>query len=400
MKRSGSADLPLRSGRIPPWLYERMKKLVLPMVEAILINGGKDEFLRRLSDPFWFQSFGAVIGMDWNSSGVTTIVMAALKESLNPVSKDLGLFVCGGKGKSSRRTPDELIRVGDRTGLNGLELARASKLSAKVDNTALQDGFQIYAHNFVVSDTGKWTVVQQGMHPENNKARRYHWHSENLDSFVEEPHTAICGINEGQILNLVDKKARITRDSIVEITSNQPDQILKELPKLIVPRYKDVRAKDIDMKRLGSILWLAQESETNDFEELLLLKGLGPRTLQSLTLVSEVLYGTPSRFEDPARFSFAHGSKGGIPIPVPTLVYDEVITTLKDAVDKAKIQQSDKMAAISKLSNIAQVAEKDFQPDQKLDALIENEKANAHKYGGRTIRGYSKPPDGQLGLFD
>ncbi len=400
MKRSGSADLPLRSGRIPPWLYERMKKLVLPMVEAILINGGKDEFLRRLSDPFWFQSFGAVIGMDWNSSGVTTIVMAALKESLNPVSKDLGLFVCGGKGKSSRKTPDELIRVGDRTGLNGLELARASKLSAKVDNTALQDGFQIYAHNFVVSDTGKWTVVQQGMHPENNKARRYHWHSENLDSFVEEPHTAICGINEGQILNLVDKKARITRDSIVEITSNQPDQILKELPKLIVPRYKDVRAKDIDMKRLGSILWLAQESETNDFEELLLLKGLGPRTLQSLTLVSEVLYGTPSRFEDPARFSFAHGSKGGIPIPVPTLVYDEVITTLKDAVDKAKIQQSDKMAAISKLSNIAQVAEKDFQPDQKLDALIENEKANAHKYGGRTIRGYSKPPDGQLGLFD
>lgn len=400
MKRSGSADLPLRSGRIPPWLYERMKKLVLPMVEAILIDGGKDEFLRRLSDPFWFQSFGAVIGMDWNSSGVTTIVMAALKESLNPVSKDLGLYVCGGKGKSSRRTPEELIRVGDSTGLDGIELARASKLSAKVDNTALQDGFQIYAHNFIVSDTGKWTVVQQGMQTANNKARRYHWHSENLQSFVEEPHTAICGINEGQILNLVDKKARATRDSIVEITSTQPDHILRELPKLIVPKYKDVRPKDVDMKRLGSILWLAQESETNDFEELLLLKGLGPRTLQSLTLVSEVLYGTPSRFDDPARFSFAHGSKGGIPIPVPTLVYDEVISNLKEAVDKAKIHQGDKLEAIGKLSKLAQMAEKDFQPDNKLDALIEKEKTNAHKYGGRTIKGYSTPHEGQLGLFD
>ena len=400
MKRSGSADLPLRSGRIPSWLYERMKKLTLPMVEAILLEQGKDDFLARLSDPFWFQSFGAVIGMDWNSSGVTTIVMAALKESLNPVSKDLGLYVCGGKGNASRKTPEELLRVGDRTGLDGNQLARASKLSAKVDNTALQDGFQIYAHNFVVSDTGKWAVIQQGMHTANNKARRYHWHSENLKSFVEEPHTAICGINEGKILNLVDKKAKPTRSSIMEISAAPPDSILKELPRLLVPAYKDVKSKDVDMKRLGSILWLAQENETANFEDLLLLKGLGPRTLQSLALVSEVMHGTPSRFEDPARFSFAHGSKGAIPIPVPTLVYDEVISTMKDAVQKAGIQQSDKLKAIGKLSELAQKAEKNFEPNDDLEALIRKEKKNAHKYGGRSIKGYSKPPDGQLGLFD
>ena len=400
MKRSGSADLPLRSGRIPPWLYDRMKKLTLPVVEAILAENGKDDFLARLSNPYWFQSFGAVIGMDWNSSGVTTIVMAALKESLNPVSNQLGLYICGGKGKSSMKTPDELLRVGDRTGLDGTVLARASKLSAKVDNTALQDGFQIYAHNFVVSDTGKWSVIQQGMHTATSKARRYHWHSENLKSFVEEPHTAICGLNNAKILNLVDKRAGGTRQSIMEISETHPDKILKELPRLLVPAYKDVKAKDVDMKRLGSILWLAQENETRNFEELLLLKGLGPRTLQSLALVSEVIHGTASRFDDPARFSFAHGSKGGIPIPVPTTVYDEVIDSLKDAVEKARIQNTDKLKAIGKLSELARKAEKNFKANNDLKALVEKEKDNAHKYGGRTIKGYSKPPKGQLGLFD
>ena len=400
MKRSGSADLPLRSGRIPPWLYERMKKLTLPMVEAILEHGGKDEFLKRLSDPFWFQSFGSVIGMDWNSSGVTTIVMSALKESLNPVSGQLGLYVCGGKGKSSRRTPEELIRVGDKTGLNGEELARASKLSAKVDNTALQDGFQIYSHSFVVSDSGMWSVIQQGMHTANNKARRYHWHSENLKSFVEEPHSAICGLNQGLIMNLVDKKARPARNSILELSSNHPEKVLNELPKLIVPHYKDVRTQDVDMKRLGSILWLAQESAVNDFEELLLLKGLGPRTLRSLALVSEVIYGQPSRFEDPARYSFALGSKGGIPIPVPTKVYDEVIITLKEAVAKSKIDRGDKLKAIGKLSEMARRAEQNFEPDQDISSFIKEENKNAHKYGGRTIKGFSKPSDGQLNLFE
>ncbi len=400
MKRSGSADLPLRSGNIPSWLYERMKKLTLPIVEAIILEQGKENFLARLSNPFWFQSFGAVIGMDWNSSGITTIVMAALKESLNPVSKDLGLYVCGGKGNASRKTPEELLRVGDRTGLDGRALARSSKLSAKVDNTALQDGFQIYLHNFVVSDTGQWTVIQQGMHPANNKARRYHWHSENLKSFIEEPHTAICGINEGKILNLVDKKARPTRNSIMEIAESHPDKILKDLPRLLVPAYKDVKASDVDMKRLGSILWLAQENETKTFEELLLLKGLGPRTLQSLALVSEVINGTPSRFNDPARFSFAHGSKGAIPVPVPTLVYDEVISTLKNAVDRAKIQHTDKLKAIGKLSELAKEAEKGFEPNENLEALIKKEKDNAYKYGGRSIRGYSKPQNNQLNLIE
>ena len=400
MKRSGSADLPLRTGSVPAWLFDRMKQLCLPLVESIILEYGKDDFLARLSNPFWFQSFGTVIGMDWNSSGVTTIVMGALKESLNPVSKELGIYVCGGKGKASLRTPDELLRVGDRTGLDGLLLAKSSKLSAKVDNTALQDGFQLYHHNFVVSDSGKWSVIQQGMHKVNGKARRYHWHSENLKSFVEEPHTAICGLNEGNILNLVDKRARPTRKAILELSATEPQKILKELPHLMVPAYKAVKSKDVDMKRLGSILWLAQEAQTQSFEELLLLKGLGPRTLQSLALVSEVIHGSPTRFTDPARFAFAHGSKGAIPIPVPTAVYDEVIATLQNSVEKAKIGRTDKLDALKKLSRMAKSVEKNFIPNDNLEGVIRSEKENSYKYGGRSVKGFAQPTNPQLRLFD
>ncbi|NNE76735.1 MAG: DUF763 domain-containing protein, partial [Pricia sp.] len=352
-------------------------------------------------DPFWFQSFGSVIGMDWNSSGVTTTVMNALKQSINPVSKQLGLYVCGGKGKSSTQTPNELIDVGYKTGLDGEDLARCSKLSAKVDNTALQDGFNLYLHSFVVSDTGKWSVVQQGMHNRNGMARRYHWHSENLKTFVEEPHTAVCGQNQGAILNLVHKKAEATKEGIMEIARENPDKILKELPRLLVPVYHHIKPKDVDMKRLGSILWLAQENETQKFEELLLLKGLGPRTLQSLTLVSEIIYGTPSRFSDPARFAFAHGGKDATPFPVPTKVYDETITTLKDAVDRAKIGNSEKLKAIQNLTKLAQKSEKDFMPNTHFDALVKKENEESYKYGGRSIYGFAKPrPNRQLNLFE
>ena len=279
MQRSGTADLLLHGGAVPPWLFNRMKKLALPMVEAIISHTGKDDFLERLSNPFWFQSFGSVIGMDWNSSGITTTVLNVLKQSLNPVSKQLGLYVCGGKGKTSLQTPNELVQVGDSTGLDGHYLARCSKLSAKVDNTALQDGFQLYIHSFIVSDTGKWSVIQQGMHNSNGMARRYHWHSERLKSFTEEPHTAVCGANQGRILNLVDKEASVTKDAIMEISKEHPDKVLKGLPHLLVPIYHHIKPKDVDLKRLGSILWLAQETETQKFEDLLLLKGLGPRTL-------------------------------------------------------------------------------------------------------------------------
>src|SRR3954462_9570830 len=210
MKRSGSANLPLHYGYVPQWLAVRMAKLGLAITESIITEYGKNEILRRLSDPFWFQSFGAVLGMDWHSSGITTSVMGALKRAINPHAKELGIFICGGKGKSSRQAPNELIAVADQTGLDGNYLVRCSKLSAKVDITAIQDGFQLYMHNFIVSDTGEWTVVQQGMHTGNNTARRYHWHSSSLRSFVEEPHTGICGTNQGNILNLTDAGAAVT----------------------------------------------------------------------------------------------------------------------------------------------------------------------------------------------
>ncbi len=401
MQRSGTADLALHGGAIPPWLFSRMKQLTLPLVEAIIIQNGKDDFLERLSDPLWFQSFGTVIGMDWNSSGVTTAVVRALKQAINPVSRALGIYVCGGKGKKSLQTPNELLGVGYKTGLDGDHLAQCSKLSAKVDNTALQDGFNLYLHNFVVSDTGKWSVIQQGMHNSNGMARRYHWHSGNLNSFVEEPHTAVCGENQGSILNLVHKEAGATRKSIMDISKEHPDRILKELPHLLVPVYHEMKAKDVDLKRLGSILWLAQENEIKTFEELLLLKGLGPRTLQSLTLVSEIIHGTPSRFSDPARFAFAHGGKDATPFPVPTKVYDETIASLKDAVQQARIGNTDKIKAIHKLTGLAQKAERGFRPNANFEALVRKEKEESHKYGGRSIHGFAKPKNNrQLNLFE
>jgi uncharacterized protein len=400
MKRSGSADLPLHYGYVPVWLAERMAKLGLAIVENILIDYGKDDLLRRLSDPFWFQSLGAVMGMDWHSSGITTSVMGALKRAVNPHSKELGIYICGGKGKHSKQTPDELIKISERTGLDGDHLVRCSKLSAKVDNTAIQDGFQLYTHNFILSDTGKWAVVQQGMSDKSSTARRYHWLSDSLTSFVNDPHTSIYGQNTGYILNMADSHAEGSRNGVMQIAGEEPERMLNEINKLVLPSHHDVRAENVDLKRLGAVLWLAHEKQPADFEELLLLKGLGPRTLQSLALVSEVIHGTPSRFKDPARFSFAHGGKDGHPFPVPIKVYDETISTLQNAVYKAKLGQSEKNEAIKRLTNIAQAAEKDFIPNANFDKVIEEERNNSWKYGGRTVFGKAKPPvQQQLKLF-
>jgi uncharacterized protein len=400
MKRAGAADLALMGGSIPPWLFERMVRLSLPVVEAILLDYGQAGFLQRLSDPYWFQAFGAVIGMDWNSSGVTTAVMSALKKSLGPHAKSLGLYVCGGKGGDSRQTPAQLLAVGDQTGLDGHQLAHCSKLAAKIDNTAIQDGFQLYLHYFVVSDRGDWSVVQQGMQGQTSAARRYHWHSGSLRSWVQEPHTAVCGQNQGPLLNLVDRQAQPTQQGILALVREEPAKLLGQVPHLKLPTHYGLKAQDVDLKRLGSILWLAQETETRQFEDLLLLQGLGPRTLQSLTSVSEVIHGTPSRFADPARFAFAHGGKGGKPFPVPTKVYDEVIGTLQSSVQKAKLGQADKHGAIKKLTELAQKAEADFVPQDGFDALLQKENDNAWRFGGRTAKGPAKPPaGGQLDLF-
>ena len=391
MKHSGSADLPLHYGYVPQWLAERMARLGLAITTAIITEYGKEEILRRLSDPFWFQSFGAVMGMDWHSSGITTSVMGALKRAVNPQAKELGIYICGGKGKFSKETPSELLTIANSTGLNGNELVRRSKLSAKVDNTAIQDGFHLYTHNFIVSDTGKWTVVQQGMHTGDKTARRYHWHSDNLSSFTEAPHTGICGVSQGQILNLTAVEATAAKAGILQLTIENPALQLKEIQKIFLRAHHDVRAEDVNLKRLGAALCLAHEQQPQNFDELLLLQGVGPRTIQSLALVSEVIHGTPSRFTDPARFSFAHGGKDGHPFPVPIKVYDETISILQTAVQKAKLGVTEKTDALKKLHEIAARAEKDFIPNENFDQLLQKERNDSWKYGGRTVFGNAKP---------
>jgi hypothetical protein len=393
MKRSGTADLPLHYGAVPPWLAERMAKLGRAITEVILMEYGKADYIRRLSEPCWFQSLGAVMGMDWHSSGITTSVLGALKKAINPLSKELGIYICGGKGSHSRQVPNELLAIGEQTGLNAQQLVRCSKLSAKVDNTAVQDGFQLYLHSFIVSNEGEWTVIQQGLNDATGTARRYHWHSQQLQSFVNEPHTAICGLQAGNILNLVDNEAAPTRSGILTLSNNEsPNDLLVEIQHLTMPAHHDVQAKDVDLKRLGAMLWLTHEKKPADFEELLLLEGMGPRTLQSLALVSEVIHGTNTRFKDPARFAFAHGGKDGHPFPVPTKVYDETIHVLYKAVEKAKIGQSDKLQAIKKLTELAQNAEENFIPNNNFEQLIEKERNQSWRYGGRTVMGKEKPP--------
>jgi hypothetical protein len=398
MKRSGAADLPLHYGQVPKWLADRMSKLGFAIVEAVVTDYGADEVLRRMSDPFWFQSFGAVLGMDWHSSGITTSVMGALKRSVNPHSAALGIYICGGKGRSSRETPAELLRIAEQTGFDGHALVRSSKLSAKVDNNAVQDGFQLYLHNFILSNSGQWTVIQQGMNDTNGMARRYHWHSGALKSFIEDPHTAVCGINQGEILNLTDSLAAPSREGMLQVTGEKPEQVISEFQHLVMPSHHDVRAENVNLKKLGSTLWLAHEQQPKNFEELLLLEGVGPRTIQSLALVSEIIHGSPSRFRDPARFSFAHGGKDGHPFPVPVKAYDEVIDTLHTAVNKAKIGAADKNEAIKKLHQVAAAAEKNFVPNSNFEAVIGKERRESWKYGGRTVFGNASPPKTRKGV--
>lgn len=403
MKR-GHADLPLHYGTVPPWLAQRMMQLGGAIVESIIMEYGRTALLQRMSDPFWFQSLGCVLGMDWHSSGITTSVMNALKKAINKRSQDLGIYVCGGRGNASRQTPDELLNIADRTGLNGNELVKASRLSAKVDNTAIQDGFQLYLHSFIVTKEGEWAVVQQGMNQNERMARRYHWMSAAVKSFTEEPHTSIYGKNQGLILNLTDKNAQPLKRGILDLTRENPDKLIKEIS-LIMPRQHEVKAKDVNLKRLGATLALAHNTDITDIESLLLLQGVGPRTIQSLTLVSEVIHGTPSRFSDPARFSFAHGGKDGHPFPVPTSVYDETIEIFDRSIHLAKLGDKEKSEALRNLSKVSLEMERGFTPNDNFDKIIQKERDESYLYGGRTVSGEAKKPDKpkggiQLNLFD
>jgi hypothetical protein len=390
MKR-GTADLPLHYGTVPPWLAERMSLLGGAIAEAIIIEYGRPALLQRLSDPFWFQSLGCVLGMDWHSSGITTSVMNALRKAINCRSEELGVYICGGRGKFSRETPNQLLEVANKTGLNGNELVRHSKLAAKVDNTAVQDGFQLYLHTFIVTKEGDWSVIQQGMNPNERMARRYHWLSSSLRSFMEEPHTSVCGRNQGLILNLTDKLAAPTKEGIMELTKESPDKLMREVS-IILPNHHEVKAEDVNLKRLGAALILAHETNVSDMESLLLLEGVGPRTLQSLTLVSEVIHGTPSRFSDPARFSFAHGGKDGHPFPVPTSVYDETIEVFDKAIRQARLGEKDKSDALKNLSKISQEMEKSYTPSNYFDDWVQHERDTSYKYGGKTVFGNAKKP--------
>ena len=403
IKRTGHADLPLHHGTVPKWLADRMKILGTQIVEALLIQYGRKEVLRRLSDPLWFQSLGAVLGMDWHSSGITTSVMYALKRGINERAKEFGLAICGGRGKYSRQTPDQILFLADKTGMDGDALVRSSRLAAKIDNTAVQDGFQLYQHNFILSIEGDWTIVQQGMNTQTKTARRYHWCSQNLKSFIEKPHTGVTGENQGLILNLTDSAAKNTQKGILDLAAENPDKLLCETKKILacptpqlslfveegrkltMPAHHEVYAEDVDLKRLGGVLATAYESRPADFESLLLTPGLGSRTLQSLTLVSEVIHGTPSRFTDPARFSFAHGGKDGHPFPVPLKIYDESIRVLGDAIEKSKLGYKDKSDCIKRLHQTALQIEEFCKPEADFEAVLKHERENSAAWGGRTV---------------
>jgi uncharacterized protein len=415
-RRAGSADLPLHGGQVPQWLAQRMTRLGAVMTQAIVHAYGRDEFLRRLSHPFWFQSFGAVMGMDWHSSGITTSVLGALKRGLAPLSAELGLHVCGGRGRHSRATPAELLAVGQRTGLDGAELGRISKLVAKVDSAAVQDGFDLYLHGFIVSDEGRWVVVQQGMDPASKQARRYHWLSEGLGSFVDAPHSAIEGSGRGNIVNLADARASASRSAQIEVlTQLGPDRVITEfarleprkaaparvpgdapeqlqiLPHLSLPDHHDVRGGDVIARRLHGNLAAAAECGPRDFAALLQVPGVGARTVRALAMVAEVLHGAPCRFTDPARFSLAHGGKDGHPFPVPTQVYDQTIRVLKQAVSAAQLGREDKLEAIRRLDQQARALER-HATGPGVEGYIAEERARSHEYGGRTVSGWEPPP--------
>jgi len=408
-RRSGSADLPLHGGRVPAWLGARMTRLGAVISQAIVQHYGRDELLARLAHPFWFQSFGAVMGMDWHSSGITTSVLGALKRGLNPLQGELGLSVCGGRGKHSRATPQELLAVGERTGLDGAALGVASRLIAKVDSAAVQDGFDLYLHGFIVADDGKWVVVQQGMNGDTKQARRYHWLSQGLTSFVDEPHNAIDGPSQGVIVNLTDRRAEKSRSAQLDLLDRLgPDRIADEvarieapaapaqplLPHLIMPAHHDVRAEDVNLRRLRGNLAAAADRGPQDFSELLLTPGVGARTVRALAMVAEVVHGAPCRFTDPARFSLAHGGKDRHPFPVPLKVYDETIGVLKSAVRKAKLGEREELDALKRLDDQARQLEQ-IAKGPSVEQLIAQERERSHLYGGRSVFG-DEPPRGRI----
>jgi uncharacterized protein len=404
VRRGGTADLPLHYGTVPRWLAERMTAMGAAITDAIVLDHGTSAFLSRLSDPFWFQALGAVMGMDWHSSGITTSVMGALKRGLAPRSRELGLTVCGGRGRHSRRTPEELRALASATGLDGEALVRASRLTAKVDSACVQDGFGIYLHCFVVSRDGEWAVVQQGMDTSRRLARRYHWHSPGVRSFVSDPHSAIVGESRGEITNLADARAEASRGAIVTFLHEKPEHQIEEIRRLVLPAHHDVRREDVDSKRLGAVLATAYDAELHDFVDALLVPGVGARTLLSLALVAEVIHGAPHRFSDPARFAFAHGGKDGHPFPVPLKIYDESLSVLRTALERARLGHTDRVDGLRRLGELSRLVERLGAPEADVEELIRKEWQDSPRNGGRMVGPEDRRPRKQAwvqpGLFE
>lgn len=353
--KTGIAHLPLHGGKAPVWLFKRMTKLAGEISYILIKEYGTQEFLRRLSDPYWFQAFGCVLGFDWHSSGVTTTVCGALKEGLKESSKELGLFVCGGKGGTSRKTPREIESIGEHDSLkvSAENLIYASKMSAKVDSAALQDGYNLYHHCFIFDRQGRWSVIQQGMNTENRWARRYHWLQEDVKDFVCEPHAAICCDHTQKVLNMTAAESSGSRQKSAQLSTESPAEIVKQwnqIQHMQMPAHHPVDIGDIKPQNLHKILERTYEQKPESFEKLLAVPGVGPKTIRALSMISELIYGQPSSIKDPVRFSFAHGGKDGHPYPVNRKGYDESISILKDAIDHANIGHTDKLKALRSLT--------------------------------------------------
>lgn len=346
--RTGVADLPLHGGAVPRWLFARMRALAREILRALALEFGPGGVLARLADPFWFQSLGCLLGFDWHSSGLTTATGAALRDALEQVGPELGLFAAGGKGRAARQTPRDIERWGRWLRGDGGELVRASRLVAKVDSCALQDGYQLYHHLILFTADGQWAVVQQGMNPEAGYARRYHWLSEGMDSFVCEPHRAVICPRRGRVLNLVAAESAPARQAVVELSREHPERLGRELA-----LYLRLPRSDARLRRLERTMALAFERRPAGLEELLEVEGVGPKTVRALCLLAELLYGTPASTRDPARYSFAHGGKDGRPFPVDRELYDRTVEALRRAVEAARIGRAEKLAALRKLAALA-----------------------------------------------
>jgi uncharacterized protein len=366
--RTGYASLPLHGGKAPAWLFGRMVRLSREIVIYLAGEYGTREVLRRLSDPFWFQAFGCVLGFDWHSSGVTTTVCGAVKESLKDIGPELGFFAAGGKGGVSRQAPNQIVEACERTSADPRPLVYASRTSAKVDSAAVQDGYQLYHHVFFFTAQGDWCVVQQGMNDDNGMARRYHWLSEHVESFVDEPHEAVCCDARTDVLNLVAHENDPVRAGSAELAREKPEITLRalehvdparlrasRLPLLEMPRRHELLPEiDVAGPYLEQILVKTYERAPADFQALLGIEGVGPKTLRALALASELVHGTPATLRDPARFAFAHGGKDGIPFPVDRITYDRTIDVFSKALNRASVERTEKVKAFRRLANFVE----------------------------------------------